>query len=64
MAGQMEGADILTIEGLSEEHIGEVLKKCFIEEGAVPVSYTHLDVYKRQILLLQGIPLRERKNFG
>jgi aerobic-type carbon monoxide dehydrogenase small subunit (CoxS/CutS family) len=39
MAGQMEGADILTIEGLSEEHIGEVLKKCFIEEGAVQCGY-------------------------
>ena len=29
--------------------------KCYIGNGVVPVSYTHLDVYKRQRLQLAGL---------
>ena len=39
LSGQLEGKDILTIEGLSQEHSADVLKKCFVEEGAVQCGY-------------------------
>ena len=38
-AGQMEGADILTVEGLSETEIGSVLQRCFVENGAVQCGF-------------------------
>lgn len=39
MAAQADGADILTIEGLSQKKIGEVLQQCFIENGAVQCGF-------------------------
>lgn len=39
IAGQMDGREILTVEGLSETEIGSVLQRCFIEEGAVQCGY-------------------------
>ena len=39
MAAQADGADILTIEGLEPEKIGEVLQQCFIENGAVQCGF-------------------------
>ena len=35
LAGQMQGADILTVEGLSETQIGSILQQCFVDGDAV-----------------------------
>ena len=39
VAGQMQGADILTIEGMSETQIGRVLQECFVEKDAVQCGF-------------------------
>lgn len=39
ISGQMDGKDILTVEGLSETEIGKTLQRCFLEEGAVQCGY-------------------------
>ena len=36
-----------TIKNITS-HVEMVLKESKVKEGIVPVSYTHLDVYKRQ----------------
>lgn len=38
-AGQMQGAEILTIEGMSETLIGSVLQECFVEGDAVQCGF-------------------------
>jgi len=38
-AGQMQGATILTIEGMSETLIGRVLQDCFVEGDAVQCGF-------------------------
>ncbi|MBQ6425274.1 MAG: (2Fe-2S)-binding protein [Clostridia bacterium] len=38
-AAQMDGRDIMTVEGLSETEIGSILQKCFIQYGAVQCGY-------------------------
>ena len=38
-AGQMQGADILTVEGLSETEIGSILQRCFVEGDAVQCGF-------------------------
>lgn len=38
-AGQMHRTEILTIEGLDNDAMAEVIRKCFIEEGAVQCGY-------------------------
>ena len=38
-AGQMQGADVLTIEGMSETLIGRVLQDCFVEGDAVQCGF-------------------------
>ncbi len=39
LAGQMDNADILTVEGLSETQIGSILQRCFIDNGAVQCGF-------------------------
>lgn len=39
LAGQAEGADILTIEGLEDDEIANVIKECFVEEGAIQCGF-------------------------
>lgn len=39
LAGQMQGADILTIEGMSQTEIGRVLQDCFVEGDAVQCGF-------------------------
>lgn len=39
LAGQVEGKNIETIEGMSETKIGAILQKCFIENGAVQCGF-------------------------
>ena len=46
VSGLVTGGDI--IDQLKDKHIGDIM----------PVSYTHLDVYKRQDLMRQLRPLR------
>ena len=48
MTDRLEGKHILTVEGLTEEE-KKLYTYAYGEAGAVPVSYTHLDVYKRQV---------------
>lgn len=39
LVGQVEGAEVLTIEGLSELEIGHILQKCFVENGAIQCGF-------------------------
>lgn len=39
LAGQMQGADILTVEGLSETQIGSILQQCFADGDAVQCGF-------------------------
>lgn len=39
MVAQAEGKHITTIEGLSENTIADVIKKCFVEEGAIQCGF-------------------------
>ena len=39
LAGQMQGADIMTVEGLSETEIGSILQRCFVEGDAVQCGF-------------------------
>lgn len=39
MVGQVEGKDILTVEGLSKLMLGRRLQECFVEEGAVQCGF-------------------------
>lgn len=39
MIGQMEGCEVETIEGLSEENKPDPIQKAFIEEGAIQCGY-------------------------
>ena len=46
----------MEFKGMSEEELTELLEKRFGSLTLYPVSYTHLDVYKRQGLLSTLIP--------
>ena len=39
LAGQMQGADIMTIEGMSETQIGSILQDCFVEGDAIQCGF-------------------------
>lgn len=39
MAGQVEGAEIFTIEGMEKNKIGRLLQEKFISEGAIQCGY-------------------------
>ncbi len=39
MVAQAEGKHITTIEGLNENIIADVIKKCFVEEGAIQCGF-------------------------
>jgi aerobic-type carbon monoxide dehydrogenase small subunit (CoxS/CutS family) len=39
MIGQMEGCEVMTIEGLSEENKPDPIQTAFIEEGAIQCGY-------------------------
>ena len=39
LVGQVQGKNVLTIEGLSELEIGRILQKCFVENGAVQCGF-------------------------
>ena len=39
LAGQMQGADIMTVEGLSETEIGSILQQCFVDGDAVQCGF-------------------------
>lgn len=39
MVAQAEGKQITTIEGLSEDTMADVIKRCFVEEGAVQCGF-------------------------
>lgn len=39
LAGQVDGQNVMTVEGLSESEIGNILQVCFVDEGAVQCGY-------------------------
>ncbi|MGI6157197.1 MAG: (2Fe-2S)-binding protein [Saccharofermentanales bacterium] len=39
LAGQMQDAEILTIEGMSEDAIGSVIQRCFVDGDAVQCGF-------------------------
>ncbi|MBR2644253.1 MAG: (2Fe-2S)-binding protein [Clostridia bacterium] len=56
LAGQTDGADIMTVEGLSETEIGSVLQRCFIENGAVQCGFCTPGMLMSAYALLQHNP--------
>ena len=44
------GADVLPDDQKLVLEIAKVIRLGFLQQNAFPVSYTHLDVYKRQVL--------------
>lgn len=61
IAGQMQGMDILTVEGLSDTEIGYVLQTCFIEEGAVQCGYCTPGMLMSAYALLLNNPQPSRE---
>jgi Aerobic-type carbon monoxide dehydrogenase, small subunit CoxS/CutS homologs len=61
LAGQMDGADIMTVEGLSETEIGSVLQRCFIENGAVQCGFCTPGMLMSAYALLQHNPCPSRQ---
>lgn len=61
MAAQAEGAELLTIEGLSGDTLAEIIKKCFVEEGAVQCGFCTPGMILSAYVLLQEnkTPTRE-----
>ena len=55
-AGQMDGAEILTVEGLSQTEIGSVLQRCFIDYGAVQCGFCTPGMLMSAYALLQANP--------
>ena len=56
LAGQMDGADIMTVEGLSETEIGAILQRCFIDNGAVQCGFCTPGMLMSAYALLQQNP--------
>lgn len=61
LAGQMDGANILTVEGLSETEIGSVLQRCFIDNGAVQCGFCTPGMLMSAYALLQKNPAPTRE---
>jgi carbon-monoxide dehydrogenase small subunit len=61
LAAQMENADILTVEGLSETEIGSVLQRCFIENGAVQCGFCTPGMLMSAYALIQKNPAPTRE---
>ena len=61
MAAQAEGKRILTIEGLSEDAMAQVIQKCFVEEGAVQCGFCTPGMILSAYALLQKIPNPDRE---
>jgi len=61
VAGQIEGRQLTTIEGLNEDTMAEVIRTCFVEEGAVQCGFCTpgmiLSAYA--LLLKNSCPSRE-----
>lgn len=55
-AGQMQDADILTVEGLSETEIGSILQRCFVEGDAVQCGFCTPGFLMSAYALLQKNP--------
>ena len=56
MAGQAEGCEITTIEGLSEDAMADVIKKCFVEEGAIQCGFCTPGMILSAWVLLKSNP--------
>ena len=61
MAVQAEGAQILTIEGLSEDAMAQVIQTCFVEEGAVQCGFCTPGMILSAYALLQKNPNPDRE---
>lgn len=61
MAAQAEGTELLTIEGLSEDTLANIIKTCFVEEGAVQCGFCTPGMILSAYVLLQSnkTPTRE-----
>lgn len=61
MMGQVEGTEITTIEGLTQDKLSEIIKTCFVEEGAIQCGFCTpgfiLSAYA--LLLTNPAPTRE-----
>lgn len=50
---QVEGCHVMTIEGLSEDAMADIIKKCFVEEGAVQCGFCTPGMILSAYVLLQ-----------
>ena len=48
-AGNLDNFVVKVRSLLNQNRVDEALEECDRQQGSVAVSYTHLDVYKRQI---------------
>lgn len=56
LAGQVEGKNVETIEGMSETKIGAILQKCFVENGAVQCGFCTPGMIMSAYALLKKTP--------
>lgn len=61
LAGRMQGADILTIEGMSELGLGHMLQDSFLEEDAVQCGFCTPGFVLSAYALLQKNPQATRE---
>ena len=56
MAGQAEGTEITTIEGLREDTMADVIKACFVDEGAIQCGFCTPGMILSAYALLKSNP--------
>ena len=56
LAGQMDQAEIYTIEGMSQKKIGEILQRCFMDYGAIQCGYCTPGMIMSAYALLEKNP--------
>ncbi len=61
MAAQAAGAEIVTIEGLSEDAVADVIKNCFVEEGAIQCGFCTPGMILSAYVLLQTVKNPDRE---
>lgn len=66
MAAQANGAELVTIEGLSRDALADVIKRCFVEAGAVQCGFCTPGMILSAYMLLRqnGNPNREEIKRG
>ena len=56
LAGQLEGSEVLTIEGLEKDGVLDVVQEAFVEEGAIQCGYCTPGMIMSVKALLMRVP--------